>query len=187
GKAVALRELMDDVGVDAVRYFFIMRSNDAKLYFDVDLALSQSNENPVYYVQYAHARICTLMIQAKEKVFDLSDDFDDSLLIAEKEKDLLRQLAAFPGMIQDAAEREAPYKVTQYVFDLAGRLHRFYNAEKVIDEINMELTKARLGLMNAVKIVIATARTVMGVNDTEEITEYQNAHNMSSLMPRGND
>ena len=169
GKAVALRELMDDVGVDAVRYFFIMRSNDAKLDFDVDLARSQSNENPVYYVQYAHARICTMMKQAKEKGFELTDDFDESLLIAEKEKDLLKQLAAFPGMIQDAAEREAPYKVTQYVFDLAGRLHRFYNAEKVIDENNMELTKARLGLMNAVKIVIANALTVMGVNAPEKM------------------
>src|SRR5699024_1508135 len=155
GKAVALRELMDDVGVDAVRYFFIMRSNDAKLDFDVDLARSQSNENPVYYVQYAHARICTMMKQAKEKGFELTDDFDESLHIAEKEKDLLKQLAAFPGMIQDEAEREAPYKVTQYVFDLAGRLHRFYNAEQVIDENNTELTNARLGLMNAVKIVIA--------------------------------
>src|SRR5699024_4583460 len=113
--------------------------------------------------------ICTMMKQAKVKGVELTDDFDESLLMAEKEKDLLKQLAAFPGMIQDAAEREAPYKVTQYAFDVAGHLHRFYNAEKVIDKNNMELTKARLGLMNAVKIMIANALTLMGVKAPEKM------------------
>src|SRR5699024_5901125 len=130
---------------------------------------SQSNENPVYYVQYAHARICTMMKQAKEKGFELTDAFDESLLIAEKEKDLLKQLAAFPGMIQDAAEREAPYKVTQYVLDSAGRLQRCSNAEQVIEENKTELTQASLGLMDAVKIVIANALTAMGVNAPEKM------------------
>lgn len=146
-----------------------MRSNDAKLDFDVELARSQSNENPVFYVQYAHARICTMMRQAEEKGFVVTDEFDENLLTAEKEKDLLKHLAAFPNMVQDAAEREAPYKVTQYVFDLAGRLHRFYNAEKVIDGEDLELTNARLSLMNAVKIVIANALTVMGVTAPEKM------------------
>src|SRR5699024_10441666 len=140
GKAVALRELMEDVGVDAVRYFFIMRSNDAQLDFDIDLARSESNENPVYYVQYAHARICTMLKQAKEKGFTLQADFDESLLVSDKEKDLLKALAALPKTIQEAAERQAPYKMTQYVFDLAGLLHKFYNSEKVIDEENLELS-----------------------------------------------
>src|SRR5699024_3953529 len=104
GKAITLRELMDDVGVDAVRYFFIMRSNDAKLDFDVDLARSKSNENPVFYVQYAHARICTMLAQAETKGVAVEGSFDPSLLTSERETDLLKQLAAFPQVIAEAAQ-----------------------------------------------------------------------------------
>ena len=88
GKAVALRELVDDVGVDAVRYIFTMRSNDSPLDFDIDVAKKRSNENPVYYVQYAHARICTMLAQAEEKGFTLDGNADVSLLTSEKEQDL---------------------------------------------------------------------------------------------------
>lgn len=169
GKAVTLRELMDDVGVDAVRYFFTMRSNDAKLDFDIDLARSKSNENPVFYVQYAHARICTMLKQAEAKGFTLEEAFDTSLLTAESEIDLLKQLAAFPQMIAEAAQREAPYKVTQYVYDLASLLHRFYNAEKVIDEEHVEITNARVALMKAVQITIANALRILGVSAPEKM------------------
>src|SRR5699024_2043199 len=106
GRAVALRELMDDVGKDAVRYFFVMRSNDSPLDFNLDLARSESNENPVYYVQYAHARICSMLRNATEKGFTSDQDFDAALLTTEKEMDLLKQLAALPQIIVDAAERE---------------------------------------------------------------------------------
>jgi len=163
GKAVALRELMEDVGTDAVRYFFTMRSNDSQLDFDIDLARSKSNDNPVFYVQYAHARICTMLSQATEKGFVIESDYDASLLTTEKETDLLKQLATFPQMIQEAADREAPYRVTQYVYELASLLHSFYNAEKVINEDNIPLTKARIALMKAVQITIANALHILGV------------------------
>lgn len=164
GKAVALRELMDDVGTDAVRYFFTMRSNDSQLDFDIDLARSKSNENPVFYVQYAHARICTMLVQAEEKGFKVEREFDASLLTTDKEVDLLKSLAEFPQLIADAAKREAPYRVTQYVYDLAANLHSFYNAEKVIDEQNEAVTKARIALMQAVQITIANALRILGIN-----------------------
>src|SRR5690625_4186165 len=169
GKAITLRELMEDVGVDAVRYFFIMRSNDSQLDFNLDLARSQSNENPVFYVQYAHARICTMLAQAKEKGFKVEDEVDTTLLTTEKEENLLKKLAEFPSVINEAAKREAPYRVTQYVFDLASILHSFYNAEKVINEDNPELTKARIALMKSVQITIANALHVLGVSAPEKM------------------
>ena len=169
GKAVALRELVEDVGVDAVRYIFTSRSNDSPLDFDIDLAKKQSNENPVYYVQYAHARICTMLSQAAEKGFALDDHFDTSLLTGEKETDLIKQVAAFPQVIADAAEKEAPYRITQYVYELATLLHSFYNAEKVINEDDAALTKARLALMKAVQITIANALKLLGVSAPEKM------------------
>ncbi|MFD2209919.1 arginine--tRNA ligase [Virgibacillus halophilus] len=171
GNAVTLRELMNDVGVDATRYFFNMRSNDAQLDFDIDLARSESNDNPVYYVQYAHARICTMLKQAEAKNIstDIEQTFDPSLLTSEKELDLLKKLAAFPQMITDAAEKRAPHKVTQYVFDLAALLHSFYNAEKVLAPENMALTQARIALMKAVRTTIANALKILGVSAPEKM------------------
>jgi arginyl-tRNA synthetase len=169
GKAISLRELMDDVGVDAVRYFMIMRSNDAKLDFDMDLAQSKSNENPVFYVQYAHARICTMLKQATEKGLLLDSEYDATLLTTAHEVDLLKQLAAFPGVIAEAAEREAPNRITQYVHDLASLLHRFYNAEKVINPENKEVSQARIALMKAVRITLAKALAILGVTAPEEM------------------
>lgn len=169
GKAITLRELMEDVGVDAVRYFFNMRSNDSQLDFDINLARSQSNENPVYYVQYAHARICTMLKQAEAKGIDISDDYDVTLLTTDAEKDLLKQIAAFPEVIVEAAKREAPYRITQYVYDLAAQLHRFYNAEKVINEDDLPLTKARIALMRAVKTTIYNALRLIGVTAPEKM------------------
>ncbi|HEY4602144.1 MAG TPA: arginine--tRNA ligase [Cerasibacillus sp.] len=169
GKAVTLRQLMEEVGKDAMRYFFSMRSGDSHLDFDMDLARSQSNENPVYYVQYAHARICTLLKQADKKGFMVDETLDYSLLTSEKEEELLVKLGEFPQMIAEAAEKRTPHKVTQYVFDLSTLLHSFYNAEKVLDEENRELTSARLALMEAVKITIANALRIIGVSAPESM------------------
>lgn len=169
GNAVSLRELMDEVGIDAVRYFFVARSNDSQLDFDVELARSQSNDNPVYYVQYAHARICTMLKQAEAKGIEIKQTFDSSLLTSEKELDLLKKLGEFPNVITDAAEKHAPQKITQYVFDLASLLHSFYNAEKVLDTENLELTNARIALMKAVRITIANALKLIGVNAPEKM------------------
>lgn len=169
GKAVTLRELMEEVGIDAMRYFFVMRSSDAHLDFDMDLARSESNDNPVYYVQYAHARICTMLRQAEEKGFATDGEFDASLLGAEKEEDLLKQLGAFPQVIADAATNRTPHRMTQYVFELSSNLHSFYNAEKVLDAEHPERTKARLALMQAVRITIANALDLIGVSAPESM------------------
>lgn len=168
GKAVALRELIEDVGVDAVRYFFSMRSNDSQLDFDLDLARSESNENPVFYVQYAHARIATILSNAKAEGYDLDASFDAKLLVTEKELDLLKQLAAFPAVIADAAKLETPHRVTQYVYDLAAMLHSFYNAEKVLSD-DKALTQSRLALIQAVKITIANGLKILGVSAPEKM------------------
>ena len=164
GKAITLVQLMEEVGIDAMRYFFNMRSSNSHLDFDMDLARSESNENPVYYVQYAHARICTMLKQAEEQGYKLNDSYDPTLLMSEKETDLLRILGEFPQEIADAAEKRAPYRVTQYVFNLSAALHSFYNAEKVLDTENLELTKARIALMQAVKITLSNGLKLLGVS-----------------------
>lgn len=168
GNTVPLRELMDNVGVDAARYFFVARSNDTHLDFDTDLAQTQSTDNPVYYVQYAHARICTMLKQA-ESVGYVSDEYDASLLSNEKEVDLLKKLGEFPSVVSDAAKRQAPHMITQYVYDLSALLHSFYNAEKVLDEANEALTSARVALMKAVKITIANGLAILGVSAPERM------------------
>lgn len=168
GKAVALRELIDEVGVDAVRYFFSMRSNDSQLDFDLDLARSESNENPVFYVQYAHARIATILSNAKAEGYDLDASYDAKLLVTDKELDLLKQLGAFPVVVADAAKLETPHRVTQYVYDLAAMLHSFYNAEKVLGDDKV-LTQSRLALIQAVKITIANALEILGVSAPEKM------------------
>ncbi|GAA0436328.1 MAG: arginine--tRNA ligase [Bacillota bacterium] len=169
GKAVALRELIEEVGVDAVRYYFVTRSNDSQLDFDMDLARSQSNDNPVFYVQYAHARICTMLEQAKAKGLLTEESMDVSLLTSEKETDLLKKLAEFPQVVADAAEKQTPHKVTQYVYDLATLLHSFYNAEKVLDIDNKERTQARIALMKAVRITLSNALQLIGVTAPEKM------------------
>ncbi|GLO67699.1 MULTISPECIES: arginine--tRNA ligase [Oceanobacillus] len=169
GKAVSLRELMDEVGIDAVRYYFVARSNDSQLDFDMDLAKSQSNDNPVYYVQYAHARICTMLSQAKSKGFNTEAEYDASLLTAEKELDLLKKIGELPQMIVDAADKHTPHKVTQYIFELATLLHSFYNAEKVLDANNEARTHARIALMKAVRQTLANAMTIIGISAPEKM------------------
>ena len=169
GKAVTMQELIDEVGLDATRYFFIMRSNDSHLDFDMDLATSESNENPVYYVQYAHARICSMLKQAEEKGVDVNAEADVSLLTSEKEIDLLKRLGDYPQVIAEAANKKMPHRIPQYVFELAGDLHSFYNAEKVIDLENAEQTHARIALIKAVRIVIQDALNLIGVHAPEQM------------------
>nr|WP_289037796.1 arginine--tRNA ligase [uncultured Allobacillus sp.] len=169
GKAVTMQELIDEVGLDATRYFFIMRSNDSHLDFDMDLATSESNENPVYYVQYAHARICSMLKQAEEKGIDVEADADVSLLTSEKEIDLLKRLGDYPQVIAEAANKKMPHRIPQYVFELAGDLHSFYNAEKVIDLENEKQTHARIALIKAVRIVIQDALNLIGVHAPEQM------------------
>lgn len=169
GKAVTLRELMEDVGVDAMRYFFAMRSSDSHLDFDVDLAVSHSNENPVFYVQYAHARICSMLKRAAEYDVDNAEDLQLDLLASEKEVELLKKLGEFPAVVTDSAESLAIQRITSYLFELASSLHSFYNAEKVLDETNVPLSKARVALMKAVRITLKNGMALIGVHAPEKM------------------
>jgi arginyl-tRNA synthetase len=169
GKAVTLRELVEEVGLDAVRYFFAMRSADTHMDFDLDLAVSQSNENPVYYAQYAHARICSILRQAEESGLASEDRIDLSLIGTEKEVDLLKKLGEFPQMIADAAEKRTPHRVANYINDLASTFHSFYNANKVLDAENRELTTARLALVKSVRVTLQNALALIGVDAPEKM------------------
>ncbi|HEU5141027.1 MAG TPA: arginine--tRNA ligase [Bacillales bacterium] len=169
GKAVTLRELMEEIGVDAMRYFFAMRSSDTHLDFDMDLAVSQSNENPVYYVQYAHARICTILEKGKEMGLDTDADADLSQISSEKEIDLLKKLGEFPEAVADAADKLAVQRMTNYVYDLASVLHRFYNAERVLDADDKEKSLARFQLMKAVQTTLKNGLALIGVSAPEQM------------------
>ncbi|MBM6616790.1 arginine--tRNA ligase [Bacillus suaedaesalsae] len=168
GKAVTLRELMDEVGVDAMRYFFAMRSADSHMDFDMDLAVSKSNENPVFYAQYAHARICSILRQGEEMNLQGSD-LNLDLVTSEKEYELLKKLGEFPAAVTEAAEKRMPHRITNYVFELATALHSFYNAEKVLDAEKLELSKVRYALMKAVQITLKNALSLIGVSAPEKM------------------
>ncbi|OED33309.1 arginine--tRNA ligase [Planococcus maritimus] len=168
GKAVTMRELVELVGLDAVRYFFAMRSGDSHMDFDLDLAVSQSNENPVYYSQYAHARICSILRQAAEQNFTASTEHLE-LLTDEKEIEVLKKIGDFPQVIADAAKLRAPHRVTTYIHELASNFHSFYNANKVLDASNEDMTRARLALIEGVKTTLANALKTVGVQAPEKM------------------
>lgn len=169
GKAVTLRELMEEVGVDAMRYFFAMRSGDSHLDFDMDLAVSKSNENPVYYAQYAHARVCSILRQGEELGLATGGDVNYKLVTSEKEVELLKKLGEFPAVVADAAQKRLPHRITNYAFELAATLHSFYNAEKVLNQDNLELSKARYELMKAVRTTLQNALAIVGVSAPEKM------------------
>jgi len=170
GKAVTMRDLVDEVGLDATRYFFAMRSSDTHMDFDLDLAVSESNENPVYYAQYAHARICSILRSAAEQGVTVAADADFSLVASsEKEIDLLKKLGEFPSAVSEAAVKRVPHRITNYIFELASTFHSFYNAEKVLDLEQPERTKARLGLVKTVQITLKNALALIGVSAPEKM------------------
>ncbi|MGY3718107.1 arginine--tRNA ligase [Sutcliffiella cohnii] len=169
GKAVTMRDLMEEVGLDAVRYFFAMRSADTHMDFDMDLAVSQSNENPVFYAQYAHARICSMLRQGEELGLSLDGELALQHVSAEKEMDLLKKLGEYPIAVSEAAQKRIPHRITNYVFELATALHSFYNAEKVLDADNKEKSTARLALMKAVQITLKDALKLIGVSAPEQM------------------
>ena len=168
GNAVTMRELVEEVGLDAVRYFFVKTAGDSHMDFDLDLAVSQSNENPVYYAQYAHARISSILRAASEQGFEASLE-NLNLLVAEKEEDVLKKVGAFPQIVADAAKHRTPHRIANYIQDLAAAFHSFYNAEKVLNQDNKELTQARLALITAVKTTLANALKLIGVSAPEKM------------------
>ncbi|MNZ50123.1 Arginine--tRNA ligase [compost metagenome] len=165
GKAVTMEDLMEEVGIDAIRYFFTMRSMDSHLDFDMDLAISTSNENPVFYVQYAHARICSIFRQAEEQGITIPDyaEIDFSKLTAVHEYDLLRKIGELPAEIAVAAEGYAPHRLIRYVYELAAMFHSYYKAERVITE-DAAQTVARLALLGAARTTIANVLRLVGVS-----------------------
>ncbi|MFC0272431.1 arginine--tRNA ligase [Metabacillus herbersteinensis] len=169
GKAVTLRDLMEEVGLDAVRYFFAMRSSDTHMDFDMDLAVSKSNENPVYYAQYAHARIWSMLRQGEEQGLSFEKDLKLDEVSSEKEIDLLKKLGEFPQAVTEAAQKRIPHRITNYIYELASALHSFYNAEKVLDETNIEKSRARLGLMKATQTTLKNALQLVGVSAPEKM------------------
>ncbi|MBE0582400.1 MAG: arginine--tRNA ligase, partial [Desulfofustis sp.] len=151
---VTVDELLDEVGADAARFFFMMRKPDSQLEFDLDLAASQSQENPIYYVQYGHARLCSILRQAVEKGVEViaGSSIDASLLGEEEEIGLLKTMAAFPALIDSAALELEPHRVIFYLMELAGRLHSYYNKHRVIGD-DLAVSQARLGLIVALRTV----------------------------------
>ncbi|MFC7440122.1 arginine--tRNA ligase [Laceyella putida] len=169
GKAVTMEELMGEVGVDAARYFFVMRSPDAHLDFDMDLAVSQSNENPVYYVQYASARIASVFRQAEEKGIQPSwGEAHLARLTLEQELDLLQKLGEFAEEVVASAEQLAPHRIVRYLYDLATQFHSYYNAHRVITD-DAALSQARLALFAGVRQVLQNGLALIGVSAPERM------------------
>ena len=170
GKSITLSDLVEEVGRDAARFFFNMRSSDSHLDFDLDLAIKQSNENPVFYVQYAHARICSILRQMEEAGLSAEDinQANPSLLKEEQELDLMRKLAELPGEIEIAARNLEPNRITRYVLDVASLLHSFYNACRVKVE-DRELMKARLLLISSTRQVIYNVLKILGISAPEKM------------------
>ncbi|MBR1421131.1 MAG: arginine--tRNA ligase [Selenomonadaceae bacterium] len=168
GQSITLRELMEEIGIDAARYFFLMRSADAQLDFDLDLAKKQSNENPVFYVQYAHARICSLIRQAAESNLKIDGEIKFNLLKDETEIDLIHKIESFDEEIDRAAEDFAPQRISKYVYDLASNFHSFYNKCRVIG-VDEDLAKSRLALAKITQAAIKRGLEIIGVSAPESM------------------
>jgi len=170
GQYITLRELMDEVGKDAARFFFNLRDPDSTVEFDMDLAKSQSSDNPVYYVQYAHARLCSILRQAEE-LGDLgTPPLEEDLirLDSTEERDLLKKMADLPSEIIVAARLMEPHRLARYVLDLAGLFHTFYNSQRVLVD-DQGLRRARLNLVRAVKQIVANVLSILGVSAPERM------------------
>lgn len=163
GEMVTLDELLDEVGSDAVRFFFLMRSTDSALDFDIELAKEQSNENPVYYVQYAHARISSIVRFAKAEGAELTGEINYQLLKTEPELDLIRKLAEWPEILERAARQRAPHPLTAYAQELAAEFHYFYTKCRVVSEDKV-LSTARMALCEATITVLRSVLGILGVN-----------------------
>jgi arginyl-tRNA synthetase len=171
GQYITLRELLDEVGKDAARFFFLMRDPDSTVEFDLDLAKAESSDNPVYYVQYAHARMCSILRQAEELGYQYSgipSQDELSCLDSVEERELLKKLADLPSEISIAARLREPHRMARYVLDLASMFHSFYNSQRVLVE-DEGLRKARLSLIRSTKQVLANVLGVLGVTAPERM------------------
>jgi arginyl-tRNA synthetase len=170
GDFITLKDVVEEVGRDAARFFFLMRRPDSQLDFDLELAKRKSAENPVYYVQYAHARICSIISEALNKGIDLPKfgDIDLHLLNLPEELDILKHLSAYPEIVEASALSLEPHRIPFYLMELSSLFHSYYNKYRVISS-EVELTKARLLLVNSIKGVIKSALNILGVLAPEKM------------------
>ena len=167
GDIITLREVIDEVGTDACRFFFLSRSADSQMDFDLELAKRESAENPVYYVQYAHARIASILRLAQQRGIDYRDG-DVSLLVTEPELTLIRKMLLLPEMVEVVTHTLEPHHLTYYAQDLATVFHSFYKQCRVVSDDEV-LTKARLKLVEAAQIVLAKTLHLMGMTAPEKM------------------
>ena len=165
---VTLDELMDEVGVDVTRYFFIMRQMNSHLNFDLSLAKTQSDENPVFYIQYAHARICSILSLAESKDISSSQKADLSNLKAAEETNLIKHLIDFPNIVKSCAINFAPHRLSAYLFDLATLFHKFYTECRVISD-DKALTISRMALIDAARTIISNGLKLLGISVPEKM------------------
>jgi arginyl-tRNA synthetase len=169
GTSVSVRDLVEEVGRDAVRYFFLMRKGDSQLVFDVDLARSQSEENPVYYIQMAHARMCGIFrVGGIDPASIRTDDADFSVLSLAEEQELIKALLDFPSLVASAAEAMEPHRLATYLHDTAGKVHLWYHKAHVLNEPD-EIMRARLVLARASQIVIRNGLAILGITAPERM------------------
>lgn len=170
GQSLTLDELLEEVGVDAARYFFVMRSLDSQLDFDIDLAKSKSNENPVYYIQYAYARIHSIYHQLQDAgiAYGNWEQTDFTTLTSELELELIKKMIEYPEEVVEAARRRAPHRIAQYLYDLASLFHSFYRQGRIMG-VDSTLQEARIGLITAVARVLKQGLTVLGISAPEKM------------------
>lgn len=168
GQSVTLNELIEEVGTDAARFFFIMRSIDSQLDFDLTLATEKSSDNPVYYVQYAHARICSILRQIADENIAIDEKAPLASLTAEVEINLIKKLGEYPELIAAAAKERAPHRVAHYVYELASLFHSFYNQCRILG-VEPEVQQARLLLVIAVSHVLKHALNILGISAPERM------------------
>ena len=165
---ITLDNLIDELGLDIVRYFFIMRSMNTHLDFDLNLAKDQSDKNPVFYLQYAYARICNIIRHGESQNYKFSDDFDATLLNQSSEIKLLKLMSNFPTMMETALDTLEPQIIANYLQELASSFHKFYGNCKVITE-DKNISQARLGLINGTKIILSTGLSILGISAPEKM------------------
>jgi arginyl-tRNA synthetase len=176
GEFVTLRDLMDDVGADCAKFFFLMRSTGAHLDFDLDLARRQNDENPAYYVQYAHARIASVLRFAAERSLEPQEGTPggESRFTAAEEQALLRKLAAFPEVVRGAALAREPHRIPAYLMETAAEFHRFYHACRVVTD-DVQVSRTRLELVDATRVVLRNGLALMGVSAPDRMARVEEA------------
>ena len=168
GKAITLRDLIEEVGTDALRFMYVSKSLDTHMDLDLDLAIKKSTDNPVYYAEYAHARICSLFQMVKERGLVYKEVNKFTKFDVNKAKNIINVLLQYQSYVEMCATKRVPHKMCQYVLMLAKALHTFYNDEKIITDDN-DLLNEKLTLLNAVRIVLKDSLSLIGVNAMEKM------------------